>query len=377
MIQQPQPEITEPESWQLQLKYILFVMEEAITQFNGDRSDAASRISSENTAVPDGGRGHAAWKNGQCVLAVSTSSTLYPSFDLSLCRTLLEKEDFQIPVEDFETPIGIALDPPSVRRYLFFNSSLFHFILAPVLYVVLWCATYSSLHRYLAVGTMDFWALCLCVSLVSIVITTAIILILHYNNKEINVNTDVRLVQVNERLARHRLLLGVADWVQQCSGKMQLFCVFWDLSPCLQALTETLEEHGFVRDEIENKLKKRMSHLLVVSDVTTSEEADDGLLAEEPDEERPLLVEARERSTSMRQREEAKLTKKYSLIPDCTLSYQAIAYQLLLTYSAVYVRLLVSERLPASSHRPLGTDRNHCTTASLCLCQYVQHKVLH
>ncbi|XP_037391129.1 transmembrane protein 268 isoform X2 [Pygocentrus nattereri] len=299
-------------------------MEEAITQFNGDRSDTASRISSESTSVPDGGRGRAAWKNGQCVLAVSTSSTLYPSFDLSLCRTLLEKEDFQIPVEDFETPLGIALNPPSVRRYLFFNSSLFHFILAPI-----------------------------------------------------NVNTDVRLVQVNERLARHRLLLGVADWVQQCSGKMQLFCVFWDLSPCLQALTETLEELGFVRDEIENKLKKRMSHLLVVSDVTTSEEADDGLLAEEPDEERPLLVDARERSTSLRQREEAKLTKKYSLIPDCTLSYQAIAYQLLLTYSAVYVRLLVSERLPASSYRPLGTDRNHCTTASLCLCQYVQYKVLH
>ncbi|KAI4880041.1 hypothetical protein NFI96_019914 [Prochilodus magdalenae] len=331
---------------------------------------------------------------GQCVLAVPTSSTLYPSFDLPLCRTLLEKEGFQIPAEDFEVPLGIALDPPSVRRYLFFNSSLFHFILAPVLYLVLWCAVYSSLHQYITKSIMDFWLLCLIVSLITIFITTSIIILLHYNNKEagsevrhspkpwhfshqINVNTDVRLVQVNERLVKHGLLLGVADWVQHCSGKMQLFCVSWDLSSCLQALTETLEGLGFVRDEIENKLKKRMSHLFIVSEVMPSSEDEEGLSSEEADEERPLLVDAREKSISERKRKEVQLTKNYSLVPDCTRSNQAIAYQLLLTYSAVYVRLLVSERLPGSSRRPLGTDTNHCTTASLCLCQYIQHKVLH
>uniref|UniRef100_W5KWC4 Transmembrane protein 268 n=1 Tax=Astyanax mexicanus TaxID=7994 RepID=W5KWC4_ASTMX len=294
------------------------VMEDRATQCNGETSDNISRISSE-----DGRSRRSAWTNGQCILAVRSSSMLAPSFDLSFCRSLLERKGFQIPVEDFETPVGIALDPPSVRRYLFFNSSLFHFILAPI-----------------------------------------------------NVNTDVRLVQVNERLVKHGLLLGVADWVQQCSGKMQLFCVFWDLSPCLQALTETLEEFGFVKDEIENKLKKRMSHIYIVTDVSDATEAVEGEPPEETDEEQPLLVETRPRSNSQKQRDESKLTRNYSLIPDCTRSYQAIAYQLLLTYSAVYVRLLVSERLPASSHRPLGTDRNHCTTASLCLCQYIQNKVL-
>ncbi|XP_072531961.1 transmembrane protein 268 isoform X2 [Salminus brasiliensis] len=349
-------------------------MEEGITQCNGETSDTASRVSSEET-VRDGRSRQPRWTNGQCVLAVPTSSILAPSFDLSLCRILFEREGFQIPVEDFETPVGIALDPPSIRRYLFFNSSLFHFFLAPVLYIVLWCAVYSSLHQYLAKSSYNFWVLCLCVSLASICITTAIMLLLHYNNNEINVNTDVRLVSVNERLIRHGLLLGVADWVQQCSGKMQLFCVFWDMSPCLRALTETLEGLDFVRGEIENKLKKRMSHLFVVTEVPNTE-ADDCELSEEPDEEQPLLVEARPRSISQRQIEDSKLTRSHSLIPDCTRSYEAIAYQLLLTYSAVYVRLMVSERLPASSHRPLGMDRNHCTTAPLCLCQYIQHKLL-
>ncbi|XP_066530826.1 transmembrane protein 268 isoform X2 [Hoplias malabaricus] len=352
-------------------------MEERITQSDGDRSDAESRISSEITEIQDVTGRRATWANGQCVLAVSTSSTLYPSFDLALCRTLLEQEGFQIPVEDFETPLKAALDPPSIRRYLFFNSSLFHFIMAPILYVVLWCAVYSTLHRYFSETSIHFWVLCLCVSLFSIFITTVIIFILYYNSKEINVNTDVRLVQVNEHLVRYGLLLAVADWVQNCRGKMQLFCVFWDMSPCLQALTETLEGLGFVRDEIEKKLKKRMAHLVIVSEVMTSEDEGSDLSGEEPDEERPLLVEARTKHTSLRQREELKLTRSYSLVPDCTLSYQAIAYQLLLTYSAVYVRLLVLERLPVSAHRPLDTNTNHCTNASLCLCQYVQHKVLH
>ena len=36
------------------------------------------------------------------------------------------------------------------------------------------------------------------------------------------VNVDVRLIQVNERLVRHNLLVGVADWVQNCSGTLQV-----------------------------------------------------------------------------------------------------------------------------------------------------------
>ncbi|XP_052326546.1 transmembrane protein 268-like [Oncorhynchus keta] len=346
------------------------------TSVPSDESDVdvelrrSSKIQTEN-------RRTSRWRNGQCVLAVPTSSMLNPRFDLSFCRALLEREGFKIPVADFETPLEIALDVPSVRRYLFFNSSLFHFIMAPILYVVLWCAVFSTLHLYLSVT--DYWVLCLSVSLASIFLTTGIIVILHYSNKEINMNIDVRLIQVNERLSRHKLLVGVADWVQNCTGSLQLFIVYWDTAHCLRALTETLEEMCFVRDEAQKILNKRMSHLVLVTEVMTFDPVAGGSsVNESSDEERPLLMNDEEtgHSTSISQREDTKLTANYSLVPDQILPAQAKALQLLLTYGAVFVKLLVSEKLPNSTHRPLRSRRNHCTTASLCLCQYIKTKVL-
>uniref|UniRef100_A0A4W5NQW8 Transmembrane protein 268 n=1 Tax=Hucho hucho TaxID=62062 RepID=A0A4W5NQW8_9TELE len=345
------------------------------TSVPSDESDVevdlrrSSKIQPENRRI-------SRWRNGQCVLAVPTSSMLSPRFDLSLCRALLEKDGFQIPVADFETPLDIALDVPSVRRYLYFNSSLFHFIMAPILYVVIWCAVFSTLHLYLS--ATDYWVLCLSVSLVSIFLTTAIIVILHYSNKEININIDVRLIQVNEGLSRHKLLVGVADWVQNCTGCLQLFIVYWDTARCLRALTETLEEMHFVRDEAQKRLK-RMSHLVLVTEVMTFDPVAGGSsVNESSDEERPLLMNDEEtgHSTSTSQREDTKLTTNYSLVPDQILPAQAKALQLLLTYGAVYVKLLMSEKLPNSTHRPLCSRRNHCTTASLCLCQYIKTTVL-
>ncbi|KAM4630907.1 transmembrane protein 268 isoform 2-T3 [Polymixia lowei] len=313
------------------------------------------------------------WSNGQCVLAVPSCSILNPSFDLLLCRSLLEKDGFQIPTRDFEVPLKTVLDVPSVRRYVVFNSAFFHFILAPVLYVVIWCAAFSTLHTYLTVT--DYWVLCLSVSLVSIFLTTAIIFILHHSNKDINVNVDVRLIAVNERMVKHKLLVGMADWVQNCTGNLQLFCVYWDISRCLRTLTETLEERSFETQ----KLKKRMSHLVLVSEVKVVEpEAGRSEVEEGSDEERPLLLENGEagRSTSSSQREDTKITTNYSLIPDATLPAQAKAHQLLMTYSAAYVKLLVSERLSGPSHCHPQPRRNHCSTASLCLCQYIKTKIL-
>lgn len=40
---------------------------------------------------------------------------------------------YQVPVGDLEEPLAAALDVPSVRRFMVFNSALFHFILAPVI----------------------------------------------------------------------------------------------------------------------------------------------------------------------------------------------------------------------------------------------------
>ncbi|KAK5854977.1 hypothetical protein PBY51_005122 [Eleginops maclovinus] len=287
------------------------------------------------------------WSNGQCVVAMPGYSVLNPSFDMSLCRAKLENDGFQIPEEDMEAPLKTALEVPSVRRYMVFNSALFHFLMAPVLYLVVWCAVFSTLHIFITVS--DYWVLCLSVSLVSIFLTTAIVFVLHYSNKEIDMNLDVRLIQVNERLVKHKLLVSVADWVQSCAGNMQLYFVYWDMSRCLKALTETLEERNFVGNDTQNKLKKKMSHLVLVTEET---------------------------AVDLRLEEAAKVATNYSLVPDEALPAQTRAYQLLMTYSAAYVKLLVSQRLSGPTHHRLRPRRNHCTTAPLCLCQYIKKQIL-
>ncbi|XP_018542704.1 transmembrane protein 268 isoform X2 [Lates calcarifer] len=367
-------------------------------------------VQRQTKAQPQANNNRPNWSNGQCVVSVPSYSTLNPSFDLSLCRAKLENDGFQIPVADMEVPLKTALDVPSVRRYMVFNSALFHFIMAPsgrmvvskwlqlgvmmfvkldnllrlsshqVLYVVVWCAVFSTLHLYITVS--DYWVLCLSVSLVSIFLTTAIIFILHHSNKEINMNIDIRLIQVNERMVKHKLLVAVADWVQNCTGNMQLYFVYWDMSRCLRALTETLEERSFVANDTQNKLKRKMSHLVLVTEVPAVDpevggsggsDAED----QDSDEQRPLLgQEDTDGSTSTSQREDTKLTANYSLVPDVSLPAQAKAYQLLMTYSAAYVKLLVSERLSGPSHHRMRPRRNHCTTAPLCLCQYIKKKLL-
>ncbi|KAF7662115.1 hypothetical protein LDENG_00245780 [Lucifuga dentata] len=338
---------------------ISHVMEES----DVDVQPSQTKVQPQNNNTPK-------WSNGQCVLTLPSFSMLNPSFDLSLCCAKLEMNGFQIPVSDLEAPLKTALDVPSVRRYMVFNSALFHFIMAPVLYVVVWCAVFSTLHLYITAA--DYWVLCLSVSLVSIFLTTVIIFVLHHSNREINMNLDVRLIQVNERMLKHKLLVAVADWVQNCTGHLQLYFVYWDMSCCLRALTETLEEDN----ETQKKLKKRLSYLVLVAEVVPDDpEAGGSEVEVDLDEERPLLLgsEDKEHSASSSQREDSKIITNYSLVPEALLPAQAKAYQLLMTYSATYVKLLVTDRL---SHHRLHPCRNHCSTASLCLCQYIRSKIL-
>uniref|UniRef100_A0A3Q3XAE0 Uncharacterized protein n=1 Tax=Mola mola TaxID=94237 RepID=A0A3Q3XAE0_MOLML len=261
-------------------------------------------------------------KAGICVLAMPSCSAMNPSFDLSLCRAKLENDGFQIPIGDMEGPLTAALDVPSVRRYMVFNSALFRFILAPL-----------------------------------------------------NINLDVRLVQVNERMVKHKLLVAVADWVQNCAGNMQLYFVYWDMSRCLRALTETFEESNFVASGIQNKLKKKMAYLVMVSEAAPEVSGSDE--EQGSDEHRPLLRnEETGCSSSSGLQGGAEVTANYSLIPDASLPAQAKAYQLLMTYSAAYVKLLVSRQLTGPSHHRLRSRRNHCGAAPFCLCQYIKEKIL-
>lgn len=337
--------------------------------------DGERHVIEQNHVRPNDGGAHR-YLNGQCVLSILCGSVLNPGFDLVQCRSRLELNGFQIPESDLEVPLKTALDVPSVRRYITFSSSLFHFLMAPVLYVVLWCAVFSSLHSYVTVT--DYWVLCLCVSLVAIFLTTAIIFTLHRSNKEMTMNLDVRLIAVNERLVKHKLLVAVADWVENCTSNLQLYFVYWDMSRCLRALTQTLEEGTYEAQTLQKKLQKRMSHMVLVCEVPQSppepshSEPQGGDVEQE--EHRPLL-QNEERSTSTQQGAHH-LTASYSLVPDPALPAQAQAQQLLLAYSAVYLKLLVSERLSGPSHFRMRLKKNHCSTASLCLCQYVRTKVL-
>ncbi|XP_028317085.1 transmembrane protein 268 isoform X2 [Gouania willdenowi] len=296
------------------------------------------------------------WSNGQCVVAVQSVSMFNPSFDLSLCRSKLQRDGFEIPVSDLEAPLNTALNVPSVRRFMVFNSALFHFLLAPVLYVLVWCSVFSTLH----LSVSDYWVLCLSVSLVSIFLTAAIVFILHNSNKE-----------VNEKMVKHKLLVGIADWVQNCTGNMKLYFMYWDMSPCLRALTETLEEQNFATSNKQNKLKSRMSHLVLVAEEVPACE-DPEAEGSHVDEQRPLL---RNGSTDC-SNTCAKFTSTFSLVPETSLPAQDQAYQLLMGYSATYVKLLVSERLSGVSRHHLRSQMNHCATGPLCLCQYITTKLL-
>ncbi|KAJ8273784.1 hypothetical protein GJAV_G00105490 [Gymnothorax javanicus] len=328
------------------------------------------------------------WTNGKRILVISSRSLLCPSFDLSLCRAPLEADGLQVPQEDFETPLRTALDSASVRRYLFFNSAMFHFLLGPrypvphvqhtmrVMYVVVWSGLFTTVHAYLSL-LVSPWVLCLSVTLVSLLLTVVIILVLTHTNKKININVDVRLIQVNERLFRHNLLVGMADWVQQCTGRLKLFCVYWDLTQCQRSLAVALEEMSLTRDKTQAKLHKNMSYLNLVTDVTTFDPEQGSLGLEECEEERPLLMNNDSAQCNSRTGQRGqKLTKDYSLVPSCDLSVQATAHQLLLTYSATYMRLLASEKLPRGLQHPLESGMSHCTVAPLCLCQYVLRTAL-
>ncbi|CAL8396607.1 transmembrane protein 268 [Gadus morhua] len=340
-----------------------------------DGEDTEAVVPHPHPPLTDGG---VRWANGQCVLAMPSHSLLNPSFDLTLCHTLLNQDGFQIPASDLIGPLMTALDPPSVRRYIVFNSSLFNFFMAPIMYMVTWCALFSTVHRYMTVT--DYWLLCLGISLVAILLTIVIIFVLHRGNNEMTVNVDVRLIQVNERLVRHNLLVGVADWVQNCSGTLQLIFIYWDMTSCLRTLTQTLENNLIGTNEFQRRLSKRLSHLVlqVKVDKADADASDRPTEVLTSDEERPLLAEGDiGRSTFTSQREETKLAKSFNLIPEPGLPAQAAAYQLLVTYSAAYARLLGSKRLSGPAQHQPRPRRNHCsTTAPHCLCQYIKAKVL-
>ncbi|TWW65571.1 hypothetical protein D4764_21G0004710 [Takifugu flavidus] len=146
------------------------------------------------------------------------------------------------------------------------------------------------------------------------------------------------------------------------------------MSRCLRSLTDAIEEHS---SDVQNKLKRKMAHLMLVSEGNADAHVEPGW-----EEHRPLLRaegEAGCRRPTGRGRPPptpaSSPRHRYLLRPDFR-ALQTKACQLLMTYSSVYVKLLVSRRLSGPSHHRLRPVRNHCTTAPFCLCQYIKKKIL-
>lgn len=116
--------------------------------------------------------GYKKTKNGTFWIQKSCSSQACHLLDhLSLFSTITNQQRDELTRQEFRKLKG--------------NTGLFCMRLLQLLYLVLWCAVYSTLHMYLESSTANFWVLCLCISLLSIILTAAIILIFHYSNKEV------------------------------------------------------------------------------------------------------------------------------------------------------------------------------------------------
>ncbi|XP_041081809.1 transmembrane protein 268 isoform X1 [Polyodon spathula] len=329
--------------------------------------DFANNITSSDLCNP-GSERHEGQYNGKVLLILPSSSSCWaPGFDFELCRGLLARQGIHIPAEDLDQPLHSSLDRPEVKRYLLFNSTLFHLFLAPLLYLVTWCGLYSTFHLFLQ-GTLGsfFWLFCLSLSLLSVLLTGMVLLLLNRHTRQINMNTDVQLVCANEGLCKHKVLAGLSDTVSHCTSLHQLFFIYFDLSDCQVRLTELLEEMSFTSGKLQSKLRQKLSHLHLVTHVKADNPSERSEVTES--EETPLLLgdEAETGcSTSRRLKGEPELTVIKSLVP--TGSAQEMAYQLLLTYSAVYVKLLVAQRLPRDQ-RHLHAWRANAP----CLCQYIE-----
>ncbi|XP_069775650.1 transmembrane protein 268 isoform X2 [Narcine bancroftii] len=249
-----------------------------------------------------------------CTLLVLTScgSWWSPGFNLESCEEGLARFGIQIPPDEYKLPIRASLMSPEVRRYMYFSSGGFMMLFAPI-----------------------------------------------------NLNTDVRLIWANENLTKHNILIGTLDTTKYCASVLHLCFIYFNLWECERRLASLLEARRHSETELQSFLRQRLGHLCVVVE-TSQVSPPNGEAA--MSEEAPLLPgNGNGALDDGNQHHDVKTLM--SLVPDGT--PEEMAYQLLLTYSGLYVKLFVTNQLPwtkASIH----TEQPH----SPCLCQYIETSVL-
>ncbi|XP_041262693.1 transmembrane protein 268 isoform X2 [Onychostruthus taczanowskii] len=224
-----------------------------------------------------------------------------------------------------------------------------------VFYISLWTNLYSTL-QLCSLG--HSWGAGVLVTLVALALTVLVILVIDGHQRKLNVNTDVRLAAVNEIFIKHSIILGITDVLDGPHNILQLWFVHFSPEHCLQALAAHITQ----LQGTQAGLRHRLNKLWVVMDVAAQPELQ--LEEEAPCEESPLLS----RRVTMN-KDPVTCSELLPLIPEGP--PQAMAQQLLVIFSACYVRLLVTGRLPRASP---GGHLGHSSVP--CLCQFIQSTVL-
>ncbi|XP_029441797.1 transmembrane protein 268-like [Rhinatrema bivittatum] len=203
--------------------------------------------------------------NGRVLLTLGTGAPCWgPGFDYGACGPAFARHGLRVPSEDYELPLRQALDAPEVRRFLCFSSCWFLTLLAPTLYVLAWCALFSTFHLFLRPLVEEHLAVsCLGFSAASVLFAGAVALLLGRSRGQVTVNSDVRLMRANEGLRGHRLLVGLSDCMESCMGRLQLTFCFFDVGDCLQRLIQLLEGRPGSQNPLQAGVRRKMGGFCV------------------------------------------------------------------------------------------------------------------
>ncbi|XP_038637985.1 transmembrane protein 268-like isoform X3 [Scyliorhinus canicula] len=261
--------------------------------------------------------------NGQVMLVLTSDGYYWSrSFDMDACARRLEGLGFQLPAGGYRNQIESSLMDSEVRRYIFFNSRAFRLVLVVIFYLTAWGNIYSIFHR-LSLNMPIFYLL---VSLGATVATIIMILLLDRYTKK-------------------------------------LFFIYFDLEKCKGLLTSLLEQRK-MDIFFQSELQKQLNHLYMIPGcaVTLDKEVQSQLVV--TSEERPLLS-----NNSQNHKSKVIFSEVIDFVPQGT--SEEVAHQLLITYSGVYVRLLVTDQLP-----PPPIVHHADQIPAPCLCQFIQNSVM-
>ncbi|XP_043844147.1 transmembrane protein 268 isoform X1 [Dromiciops gliroides] len=299
--------------------------------------------------------------NGQLLMVLSTDSTCEAAtFNIEVSREKLQTWGIQVPTEDYKSLIENAIFDPQVRRFVFYNSRHFQLAIAVVFYIAMWANLYSTSQMFSLGG---HWAAVVLVTLGTVLATVILILIFDRHQRKANPNTDLRLAAANETLMPYHILLGVTGEVEGCQAVLQLWFVYFHLERCLQSLSDRIRE---LKTSQESVLRHCLNQFQVVVETVVSPAPEEEEENERLAEESPLLPGGgMEPKKGVVTRMEL-----HHLIPEA--APEVMARQMLVVFGGLYIRLLVTNRLPETT----AASRHAESLQGPCPCQFIETHIL-